>query len=48
MNDNWTDFEKYVFEKLEGLDRRLTTLEVKALMIGGAAGLFVTILTRFF
>jgi len=38
MNENWTDFEKYVFEKLEKLDRRLTILEVKALMIGAFGG----------
>jgi len=38
MNDNWTDFEKYVFGKLEKLDHRLTKLETKWVLISAAAG----------
>ena len=39
MKDNWTDFEKYVFDKLEKIDRRLTVIEVKAALWGSIAGL---------
>lgn len=39
MRDDWTDFEKWVFEKLEKIDGRLNRLEIRAAVFGviGAA-----------
>lgn len=48
MKDHWTDFEKYVFEKLEKMDHRLTLLEGKALVFGGIAGLIASALMKVF
>ncbi len=30
MKENWTDFEKYVFNKLERIDSRIGRVEVRA------------------
>lgn len=38
MNEHWTDFEKYVFGKLEKLDMRLTRVETKWTVLAGITG----------
>lgn len=35
MKDSWTDFEKYAFEKLEKIERRLSVLEGKWIVVAG-------------
>lgn len=39
MNENWTDFEKFVFEALTDLQKEVAALKVKAGIWGGLAGL---------
>jgi len=37
MNENWTDFEKWVFDKLEKIDSRISMLEgFRWKLVGGA------------
>ena len=46
MKDNWSDFEKYVFERLEGINTRLSLLEGKAIMLGGISGLLAALAVK--
>ena len=39
MKDSWSDFEKYVFEKLEKLSSQVSSLKAQAALVGGIAGI---------
>lgn len=39
MKDEWSDFEKYVFEKLEKLSSQVSSLRAQAALVGGIAGI---------
>ena len=39
MRDNWTDFEHYVFDKLEKMSEEISGLKTKAAIAGGVAGI---------
>ena len=41
--NSWTDFEKYVFEKLEKIDHRLTIVETKSLVYGSIGGILTSV-----
>lgn len=41
MNEKWTDFEKFVFRKLNRIEARLTRVEIRSAVIGAVAALLV-------
>jgi hypothetical protein len=54
MKEHWSDFEKYVFEKLElmgksieSVDKRLLVIETRAAIIASAIALVITVGSRF-
>lgn len=48
MNENWSDFEKWVFEHIESIEKRLTIMETRAALIASVVALAVTVCVRFF
>ena len=51
MNPNWTDFEKYVFQKLSDLDRELadikseiSDLKARSAVWGAIGGAFMVVM----
>lgn len=41
MNEKWTDFEKFVFKKLNRIESRLTQVEIKAAVIAATLSLAI-------
>ena len=55
VKESWSDFEKYVFDKLEKIsenqldsEHRFTIIETKAAALGAVMGLFAGALMAFF
>lgn len=38
MNEKWTDFEKIIFKKIISIERRISRLEGKLLILSALAG----------
>lgn len=39
MNERWTDFEKFVFKKLNSIESRLTRVEIRTAVIAASVSL---------
>lgn len=47
MKDSWTDFEKWTFETLTSIDRRLSKLEGKVIATAAIVASIVGLIARF-
>lgn len=41
MNDKWSDFEKFVFKKLNSIESRLTRVEIRTAVIAATVTLAI-------
>ena len=44
MNEKWTDFEKFVFKKLNLIENRLTHVEVRTAVIAATVALLARLI----
>ena len=46
MQENWTDFEKWVFEQLTDIQKRISTVEGKTAILAGFFGVLGGVISR--
>ncbi len=47
MNQNWSDFEKFVFQKLSTIEQEIASLKARAAVWGAAAGALTYVVSQF-